>query len=279
MRLASQALRFALVLIAPALFAGEVADAPAPLPKTVAVAAFKNGLAFVLRQGEIPLTSGTARISPIPSATLGTLWLAPVNPEARIDEIVAYRYNAPTQRPIQTIGEILRANAGKTVTITYQMKEYTGEVVGLQNNAPQPATNPIAPTDVRYAPQPHEDYLLLRTTDKRLMAFPLGGISMANLPDDAVLHETVQSPNQALRLKIKGGGASEKLSMGYLEHGLGWTPSYLVSLTDDRVRSPVRRRHARTPTKPRQSRHAKPSPSHARARSPSSINPRLKTTH
>lgn len=65
------------------------------------------------------------------------------------------------------------------------------------------------------------------------MAFPLGGISMANLPDDAILHETVQTQNQALRLKIKGASAKEKLSMGYLEHGLGWTPSYLISLTDD----------------------------------------------
>ena len=233
MRLAPKALRLACILIAPAvaLFAGETADAPTPLPKTVAVAAFKNGLAFVLRQGEIPLAAGAARLAPIPTATLGSLWLAPVNPEARIDEIVAYRYNTPTQRPIQSIGEMLRANAGKTVTITYQMKDYTGEVVGLKDNAPDPTTASIAPTDVRY-PQQHEDYLLLRT-DNRLMAFPLGGISMANLPDDAILHQTVQTPNQALRLKMKNASAKEKLSMGYLEHGLGWTPSYLISLTDD----------------------------------------------
>jgi hypothetical protein len=234
MRLATQALRLACILITPAvaLFAGETADAPSPLPKTVAVAAFKNGLAFVLRQGEVPLTGGTARLAPIPNATLGTLWLAPGSPEARLDEIVAYRYSTAALRPIQSIGEILRANAGKTVTITYQMKEYTGEVVGLQNTASESVINQIAPADARYPPQPREDYLLLRI-DKRLMAFPLGGISMANLPDDAVLHETVLNPNQAFRVKIKGGSAREKLSMGYLEHGLGWTPSYLVSLTDD----------------------------------------------
>ncbi|WP_109484844.1 DUF4139 domain-containing protein [Occallatibacter savannae] len=235
MRLAPQALRLACILIAPAaaLLGAETADAPAPLPKTVAVAAFKNGLAFVLRQGEIPVTAGTARLSPIPTATLGTLWIAPVNPEARIDEIVAYRYNTTSQRPIQTIGKILRANAGKTVTITYQMKDYTGEVVGLQPTPTDPAPNPIAPTDARYPqPQPHEDYLLLRT-DKRLMAFPLGGISMATLPDDATLRENIQTPTQALRLKLKSSSSREKISMGYLEHGLGWTPSYLVSLTDD----------------------------------------------
>jgi hypothetical protein len=230
MRLALKALRLAFVLTTPTLFAGETADAPTPLPKTVAVAAFKNGLAFVLRQGEIPLTAGTARLASIPNATLGTLWLAPVNPEARIDEIVAYRYNTSANRPLQTIGEILRANAGKTVTITYQMKDYTGEVVGLKDTAPEPANPAIATTDARFPK--HEDYLLLRT-DKRLMAFPLGGISMANLPDDAILHESVDRQNQALRLKMKGGSSREKLSMGYLEHGLGWTPSYLISLTDD----------------------------------------------
>jgi len=233
MRLAPKALRLACILITPALalFAGETADAPTPLPKAVAVAAFKNGLAFVLRQGEIPISAGTARLSPIPTATLGSLWIAPVNPDAKIDEIVAYRYNTPTHRPIQTIGEILRANAGKTVTITYQMKDYTGEVVGLKDTPPDPVTASIAPTDSRYAPQ-HEDYLLLRT-EKRLMAFPLGGISMANLPDDAILRETLQTQSQALRLKIKGASTKEKLSMGYLEHGLGWTPSYLISLNDD----------------------------------------------
>src|SRR3954469_12805191 len=109
MRFTLKALRLACILITPAiaLFAGETADAPAPLPRTVAVAAFKNGLAFVLRQGEIPITAGTARLSPIPTATLGTLWLAPINPDTKIDEIIAYRYNTPTQRPIPSIGEIL----------------------------------------------------------------------------------------------------------------------------------------------------------------------------
>jgi hypothetical protein len=232
MRLAPKALRLACILITPAvaLFAGETAEAPTSLPKTVAVAAFKNGLAFVLRQGEIPLSGGSGRIAPVPNATLGTLWLAPANPEAKIDEVVAYRYTIPGQRPIPSIGEILRANAGKTVTINYQMKEYTGEVVGLKDASPEQTSASITPADARN--QQREDYLLLRI-DKHLMAFPLGGISMASLPEDAVLNEMVERQSQALRLKVKGASSKEKLSMGYLEHGLGWTPSYLISLTDD----------------------------------------------
>lgn len=235
MRLSARIVRVACFLLIPAVgpFASELADPPSPLPKTVAVAAFKNGLAFVIRQGEIPLSAGTGRMAPIPSATLGTLWLSPGTPESRIDQVVAYRYSIAGERAMASIGEILQANAGKTVTITYQMKEYTGEVVALRDagqdsSALRQASNLSSDVIARSRP----DYLLLRV-DKKLLAFPLGGITMANLPEDAVLRESVQWPSQALRLKVKGGVAKERLTMGYLEHGLGWTPSYLISLVDD----------------------------------------------
>jgi hypothetical protein len=209
MRFGPKALRLICCLVVPsvALFAGENADAPSPLPKTMAVAAFKNGLAFVLRQGEVPFSAGTGRIAPIPNATLGTLWLSPSTPDARIDEVIAYRYSVAGERTIASIGEILQANAGKTVTINYQMKEYTGEVVGLRDSAPD--STPLSPGLVSSNdPRPRVDYLLLRV-DKRLVAFPLGGISLASLPDDAVLRERMEQPGQALRLKVKGGSTKE----------------------------------------------------------------------
>lgn len=236
MRFNRRILRLACFFLVPSVapFAAETADSPSPLPKTVAVAAFKNGLAFVLRQGEIPLSAGTGRIAPIPNATLGTLWLSPGSPEAKLDEVVAYRFNIAGERVIPSIGEILQANAGKTVTITYQMKEYTGEIAGLEDSPGDAAKAPIDPDLSRgVAPGSRKDYLLLKV-DKRLLAFPLGGISMASLPDDAVLREHMERPGQALRVKVKGGSPNEKLTMGYLEHGIGWTPSYLVSLVDDK---------------------------------------------
>jgi len=229
MRFGPRILRFACFLLMPTLapFAAENTDAPSPLPKTVAVAAFKNGLAFVLRQGEIPLVAGTGRLAPIPNATLGSLWLAPGSPEARLDEVVAYHYNIAGERTIASIGEILQANPGKTVTISYQGKEYTGEIAGLRDASEDSIKTGQPPADSSAS------YLLLRV-EKRLLAFPLGGIAMASLPDDVLLHEHAEWPSQALRLKIKGAAAREKLTMGYLEHGLGWTPSYMVSLVDDR---------------------------------------------
>ncbi len=127
----------------------EKGSLPQPLPKTVAVAAFKNGLAFVVRQGTVQLQSGSGKIAPIPNATLGTLWLAPGEANTVLDEVVAYRYAA--------------------------------------------------------------------------------------LRDDPNTHEKAAEVRSALRFKIKGASEKTDLTLGYLEHGLGWTPSYLISLNDDKT--------------------------------------------
>ncbi len=213
-------------------FAAETSDTPSPLPKTVAIAAFKNGLAFVLRQGEVPLSSEIGRITPIPNATLGSLWISPNTPGSKLDEVVAYRYNIAGERTIPSLGEILRANVGKTITVSYQTKDYTGEVVGLRDSA-QESAEPSEELN-NSTQRPREDYLLLKV-DNRLLAIPFSGISMANLPDDAILRETTEQPGQALRFKVIGGSPKEKLTMGYLERGVGWTPSYLISLVDDKT--------------------------------------------
>lgn len=233
MRFVPRILRLACLLLIPSMapFAAEIADSPSPLPKTVAVAAFKNGLAFIIRQGDVPLVAGTGRIAPIPNATLGTLWLSTSTPDSKLDEVVAYRYSIAGERIVSSIGEILQANAGKTVTINYQAKDYTGEVVGLRASSRSAAALSALP-ESDPNPESQPGYLLLRV-NKSLMAFPLGAISLATLPEDAILREPTSHPGQALRFRVKGGAPKEKLTMGYLEHGIGWTPSYLVSLVDD----------------------------------------------
>ena len=216
--------------------AAEQQPLPQPLPKTVAVAAFKNGLAFVVRQGTIQLQSGVGRITPIPNATLGTLWLAPGEANTSLDEVVAYRYNVAGERQLQSIADILQTNVGKTVTVTYSMnmKDYTGEIVGVRDSkAVADGANPMVTPDV-VGVSTKPQYLLLRS-DKKLLAFPIGSIANAVLPEDTVFHEKFEQARAALRFKIKGAGDKTDLTMGYLEHGLGWTPSYMISLNDDKT--------------------------------------------
>jgi hypothetical protein len=228
------------LVLSTALFSSESQEAPQDLPKTVAVAAFKNGLAFVVRQGMVHLQSGVGRITPIPNATLGTLWLAPGEAGASLDEVLAYHYNVAAQRNMESLAEVLQTNAGKTVTVTYNNKDYTGEVVGLREPDPNATTPPPSSSPELEAgpaatpPAAKPQYLLLRI-DKKLVALPLNSIANAILPDDTVFSEKIEQQRAALRFKIKGGGDKTNLTVGYLEHGLGWTPSYLISLTDDKT--------------------------------------------
>ncbi|MGC2513908.1 MAG: hypothetical protein WA383_05260, partial [Terriglobales bacterium] len=65
-------------------------EAPETDLKTTAVAAFKNGLAFVVKQGDVRLDNGIGNLSPVPNATLGSLWIAPNDAGTSLDEVVAH---------------------------------------------------------------------------------------------------------------------------------------------------------------------------------------------
>jgi hypothetical protein len=227
-------------------FLGSIAAYPAEQPdepmKTTAIAAFKNGLAFVMKQGDVRLESGVGRITPVPGATLGTLWLAPSDPGTSIEELVAYHYKVPGEQNVTTLAEVLLANVGKTVTvIDGSQKEFTGEIVGVRDaerSAPEPT--PVF-TDQYSAsrapllqPKPTPEFLLLKS-EAGLIAIRFGNIQRVVLPKDPVLLSKTEEERRGFRVKVKGGGSHANLTMGYLEHGLGWTPSYLVTLQDDKT--------------------------------------------
>lgn len=217
-------------------------EAPTVELKTMAVAAFKNGLGFVVRQGEVRLEAGMGKIAPLPSPTLGTLWITPNNAGASLDEVVAYRYKVSGQRKLASLGAVLAANAGKTVKLVYDQKEISGEIVALRDKELPPGD----PVPVPYSGMPSgsgayggplpvpatPEYLLLKS-DGRLLALHLSGVMQAALPADTNFYQEQQEERKALRFKIKGGGSRANLTMGYLEQGLGWTPSYLVSLKSE----------------------------------------------
>ena len=87
---------------------------------------------------------------------------------------------------------------------------------------------------VAASPATKPQYLLLRV-DKKLVALPLSSTTNAVLPEDTIFPEKIEQPHAALRFKIKSAGDKTSLTVGYPEHGLGGTPSYLISLTDDKT--------------------------------------------
>lgn len=229
-------------------FSAHFAAAQDPQLKTTAVAAFKNGLAFVLKQGDVHLDAGLGNLEPVPSSTLGSLWIAPNDPGALLDQVVARRYRVLTRQSMTALSAVLLANAGKVVTvIDGSQKEYTGEIVGFAQSekATKVAKNSGSPAEVNGqgfyangatpAPAAHvpPEFLLLKS-DGKLLALYFHNIARVVLPPDAILEESQEEEHKALQFKIKGMKDHARLTMGYLEHGLGWTPSYLISLQDDK---------------------------------------------
>jgi hypothetical protein len=215
-----------------AAFGGEGSDTDL---KPVSIATFKNGLAFVVREGSVKLSSGEARIPFVPMATLGSLWVAPNDPGTSVEELVAYRYDETKSSPADSVAQLLTSNPGKIVTVTYGNKEYTGEIVGLSDA--EKKEMPRAEDEVELRPigvQPEQQFLLLKSEGK-LVALSLGGIGTVSFPSDAILRVDHTEQMKALRLKVKGAGDHANLTMGYLEKGIGWTPSYLVSLKDEKT--------------------------------------------
>jgi hypothetical protein len=218
-------------------------EAPETDLKPAAVAAFKNGLAFVVKQGDVRLEAGVGNLAPVPNATLGSLWIAPNDAGASLDEVVAHRYKVSAQQNLTALADVLLANAGKVVTVVdNNQKEYTGEIVGFRQAekssvvaAPQNSES-FYSNALPVAPQPHAqpEFLLLKS-DGKLLALYFHNIARVILPADPVLQQAQEEERKALRFKIKGETGHANLTMGYLEHGLGWTPSYLVSLQDDKT--------------------------------------------
>jgi hypothetical protein len=220
-------------------------DAPEVRLKTVAVAAFKNGLGFFVRQGDVSLNLGEGRIEPVPAATLGSLWIAPNDSGTSLEEAVAYRYKASGQRNLISLAEVLRVNPGKTVTVVLNtQKEITGEIVGLRE-ADRPEPEPVQPPSTPYgeaippyrtapAASSPPDFLLLRVENK-LLVLQTSSINQVVLPADAVLDGKQDTERKALRFRVKGATTHANLTIGYLQNGLGWTPSYLISLQDEKT--------------------------------------------
>jgi hypothetical protein len=205
--------------------------------KAVSVAAFKNGLAFVVRQGDVPLENGVGKIAPIPAATLGSLWITSNDAKVTLDEVVAYRYNVTGHQNLTALADLLLANAGKVVTVRYgDQMEYTGEIVGFREPEPAAELGPIISVESASPRSPHifPEVLLLKVESK-LIALRIGNLIEVTLPPDPVLQIPKDEERKALRFRVKGAGSHANLTMGYLENGVGWTPSYMLLLQDEKT--------------------------------------------
>ncbi|MBX7221524.1 MAG: DUF4139 domain-containing protein [Blastocatellia bacterium] len=238
------------VVLTAALSGGTISgQVPQPASKTTAIAAFKNGLGFFVKQGRATVQDGWALTTPLPSATLGTLWLSTTEPGTAIEEVIATQKTQASPRPVSSVAGLLAANAGQTITIQVGDKSITGELFAFPTEKPNPDPIPFDRTGETMYPTPYltvvpgttvspapvyPDMLMLKVNGA-LTAFHMGEIKSFTFPQNPKMSLDVFETTKHLKFKVKGAKDSVGTVTAYLQKGFGWTPSYLVALKDEKT--------------------------------------------
>jgi len=180
-------------------------------PRTKSVAVFKNGLGFVMREGEVELRDGWCVARQIPPAAFGTLAIYALDEEATVDvvgsgpgEVVEFDgRDAPSDLAAKR--ERLEAAKGLKVELHYEHKgqdrSAAGEVVS------------VGP-----------EFVVLEDRSNSY-AVPIGGVTRM---------QVLELP---LRIHVIGkeGNPPERVTLGmaYLRKGVTWIPDYTLEVLDE----------------------------------------------
>jgi len=209
-------------------------DLPVLETRPVTAAVFKNGLGFVVREGEARLADGWGIIEDVPPASLGTLWLATTGKRARIEQAVGLLEDVEQETSSITIPELLRANVGRQAVIHWGEDTIEGVIkhVPDEREPDSPETDRRRRANV-YLPPERPSMVMIQTEDGCIEALQLGSISRIELPEaSSVFTKKVKKPR--IKFKVAGAEDSERIALAYLRKGLSWVPSYLVDIGDEK---------------------------------------------
>lgn len=192
-------------------------------PKSVYV--FKNGVAFVVEEGTPPAKERIVEID-APDALFGTVWVRAGGRAGAIAEVVAHRTNVPDPRPVGSLGDLLAANAGKSVTVTIGDREITGKVLA----SPAPAA--VAAGESSFAPGTRSPLLFMEIAGE-VKAFEVSSVRAVafrevpatSLPDEVTANR--------LSIHLRDAATAAPVTLSYLRRDLGWAPEYELRLVDD----------------------------------------------
>ena len=206
---------------------GTPADHLAALPVRE-VTIFKDGHAFVLRQGRMPTDAdGNVLLDDLPVPILGTFWPFSDDKDAALASVVAGLRSVPTRKAALSLRDLLQANVGAAVHIT--------EIDGTADDAAIvsiPASPPAAAPDLNSNSSAAPELIILHTAtgDK---ALPLDRIRDVTFPKtySTARDDQETRPLMTLNLDWKGKpGRAATVGMTYLQSGLRWLPSYKVTI-------------------------------------------------
>lgn len=220
----------ALLLSSCAVARAEPASLPADTPLAVReVTVFKDGHAYVLREGRIaPDSGGRVVLDDLPEPVLGTFW-----PYARgggkVVSATAARERVSERKTALDLRQLLEANVGAEVVLFDQANNrYEGRLLGF----PRRSAEEVERLDpAGGSPRVAESGAIVRVaTDQGTLLLPLERIRDVQIAGELAESLSEEALRDRLTLRIEGAGPETTVGLVYVQKGLRWIPSYKVDI-------------------------------------------------
>lgn len=172
------------------------------------IAVFKDGCAYIIREGEAEAGPDGVVTEYVPQAILGTLDVYSLTSGARIAETVAFYEETEETVRAADAEEFYRLQIGRRVILDCgQEKRVEGTLQAV-----------LAP-----------GHLLVETAAGAMLV-PLASVTRLTLPGQPVLESKRTERRPRLRIRLAGAQKRARLGLSYLEETWTWHPSYRINL-------------------------------------------------
>ena len=210
-------------------------------PRVERVALFKNGLGYFTSVATLPANAQTVTLAHMPIPVLGTFWVTPSS-NVRLRGLFTSLVDFAEQVPAGDLAGLLSANVGRKVRVnggTTDGPLIEGVVVSAGGErSPQEPDSPylmgmrrgegagVRSAAAFVAIKTERGLVVLNAAAVSRVEFEGGGIA-------TTVRDVQQRPT--MRVELEKPAPGERLSLSYLAHGITWSPSYLIDLTDPKT--------------------------------------------
>jgi len=200
------------------------------------VTIFKDGHAFMLHEGMLPVDAGgNLTLENLPRPVIGTFWPYSAEKGAKLTAVISGQRSVETQRPVQSLRELIDANPDAEAVINENGVTYSAVILGTL--ARKEAREAVKLLGSKELLQPKESLVAVKTADG-VKVVELGRIQAIDykIPAGAEPKATTGVEENrnvfTLALDWKDDKPAKEAAVGmvYLQRGIRWIPNYRVDI-------------------------------------------------
>ncbi len=197
------------------------------------VTVFKDGHAFVLHEGELPVQeTGLVHLDRLPSPVIGTFWPYAAGEDVTLKGVVSGKRTVKSEQAALNIKEMLRANVGAKVHLKLPQEHFVGTIVSIPTRGKDGDPHTAAANEAVPPPEVGRIVVVQTAEGYRVIALDaVQEVTFLEQPKEMIPREEDQNV-LSLQLQWKDGQATPtaRVGMVYLQKGIRWIPNYKLEL-------------------------------------------------